>query len=48
MTVGHAFQAIMTALPDKRDEVIALPLDAPSLPHPQYLDQVPVGAKAVF
>ena len=34
MTVGHGFQAIMTALPGKRDEVIALLLGAPSLPHP--------------
>ncbi len=34
MTVGHGFQAIMTALPGKRDEVIALLLDAPSLPDP--------------
>jgi quinol monooxygenase YgiN len=34
MTVGHGFQAIMTALPGRREEVLALLLEAPSLPHP--------------
>ncbi|GGM68435.1 putative quinol monooxygenase [Dactylosporangium sucinum] len=33
MTVGHGFHAVMTAQPGRGDEVVALLLDAPSLPH---------------
>lgn len=33
MIVKHGFHATMTALPGKGDEVIALLLDAPSLPN---------------
>lgn len=34
MRVQHGFHATMTAQPGRGDEVIALLLDAPSLPHP--------------
>ncbi|MGI5238021.1 putative quinol monooxygenase [Dactylosporangium sp. CA-139066] len=34
MTPGHGFHATMTAHPGKGDDVVALLLDAPSLPHP--------------
>ena len=33
MTVGHGFHATMTARPGKGDELVALLLGAPSLPH---------------
>ena len=33
MTVQHGFQATVTAQPGKGDELVALLLDAPSLPH---------------
>lgn len=34
MKVHHGFHATMTARPGRGDDVIALLLDAPSLPHP--------------
>ncbi|GAA4440221.1 putative quinol monooxygenase [Phytohabitans houttuyneae] len=34
MSVQHGFHATMTAAPGRGDEVIALLLDAPSLPNP--------------
>ncbi|BCB89986.1 putative quinol monooxygenase [Phytohabitans suffuscus] len=33
MTVNHGFHAVMTARPGRGDELVALLLDAPSLPH---------------
>ncbi|MFI7609339.1 putative quinol monooxygenase [Micromonospora sp. NPDC049366] len=33
MSVNHGFHATMTARPGKGDELVALLLDAPSLPH---------------
>lgn len=34
MIVKHGFRATMTALPGRGDELVALLLGAPSLPHP--------------